>query len=265
MLTHIKDAKNHWTVVINNESHQFDHTHPEYIGLVESVQTGDAESFVELLNTGTVIENWSEGAFKFEDGVLYYVDEVVHNVVTSRIVEMLKQGFDYKPILNFLERLYQNPSYRAINELYTFLTHKFLPITPDGYFLAYKAVTPDFTDKYSGKIDNSVGQSPSMPRFRVDDNCDVGCSQGLHVGAIDYVKSYGCAGDKVVICKVDPANVVSVPLDSEHQKVRCSGYEVVAEYNGDLLPPVVDEYDEHDEWSEDDIVDGWADMHNNID
>ena len=84
------------------------------------------------------------------------------------------------------------------------------------------------------------------------------------MGAIDYVKSYGYAGDKVVICKVDPANVVSVPLDSEHQKVRCSGYEVVAEYNGDLLPPVVDEY-EDDEWSEDEIVDGWADMHNNVD
>ena len=255
---HIKDAKGHWTVVINNQSHQFDPSHPEYIALVECVKTGDDTEFLALLNTGVIIENWSDGAFRFTDGVLYYVDEVVHNVITDRIIEMLKQGFDYKPMLKFLERLYQNPSYRAINELYTFLTHKFLPITEDGYFLAYKAVTSDFRDKYTCQIYNSVGQSPTMPRFRVDDNCDMGCSKGLHVGAIDYVKSYGSAGDKVVICRVDPADVVSVPLDSEHQKVRCCKYEVVAEYDGDLLPPVVDEYESyysHLDGDEEDLLD----------
>jgi len=77
----------------------------------------------------------------------------------------------------------------------------------------------------------------------------VGCSHGLHVGAIDYVKSYGCHGDKVIICKVHPADVVSVPLDSAHQKVRCCGYEVVGEYDGDLLPAVVEDYsDEYNEY-----------------
>ena len=112
-------------------------------------------------------------------------------------------------------------------------------------------------DKYSGTINNSVGQSPRVKRHQVDDNCDVGCSNGLHVGAIDYVKSYGGAGDKVVVCKVDPADVVSVPLDSMHQKVRCCGYEVVGEYNGDLIPAVVDEYyeDEYEEDSWDDCDD----------
>jgi hypothetical protein len=97
-----------------------------------------------------------------------------------------------------------------------------------------------------------------MPRFGVDDNCSVGCSNGLHVGAIDYVKSYGGPGDKVVVCKVNPADVVSVPLDSEHQKVRCCRYEVVAEYNGDLLPAVVDEYDEElDDYDDDEMAQQW--------
>lgn len=251
MLTHIKDAKNQYTVVINNRSYQFDATHPEFTGLVECVKTSDAQEFDRLLNVGTVIEDWSEGNFRFADGVLHYdVDnetEVIHDVITDRIVEMIKGGFDVKPMLNFLEKLYMNPSYRAINELYTFLQHKFLPITPDGYFLAYKAVRPDFMDKYSGTFDNSVGNHVRISRRRVDDNCEQGCSYGLHVGAIDYVKSYGMHGDKVVICKVHPADVVSVPLDSEHQKVRCCGYEVVGEYNGDLLPAVVDDYYDEDE------------------
>ena len=60
MLTHIKDAKNHWTVVIGSQSYQFDHTHCEYEGLVECVKVGDEDEFLELLETGTVIENWSE-------------------------------------------------------------------------------------------------------------------------------------------------------------------------------------------------------------
>ena len=242
MLTHIKDAKNQYTVIIANKSYQFDPSHTDYSGLVECVKTGDHEMFLSLFEVGTVIENWSEGDFRFEDGVLWYEDEQVHDVITGRVVEMLKGGFDHTPMLAFLERLYQNPSYRAINELYTFLQHKFLPITPDGYFLAYKAVQSDFKDKYSGTFDNSVGNTVSISRRKVDDNCDVGCSHGLHVGAIDYVKSYGGAGDKVVICKVDPADVVSVPLDSEHQKVRCCRYEVVGEYAEDLLPAVCDDY-----------------------
>ena len=251
MPTHIKDAKNQYSVVINNKSYQFDSTHPEFSGLVECVRVGDEQEFDRLLNVGTVIEDWSEGNFRFADGVLHYdVDnetEVIHDVITDRIVEMIKGGFDVKPMLNFLEKLYQNPSYRAINELYSFLQHKFLPITPDGYFLAYKAVRSDFMDKYSGTFDNSVGNNVRISRRRVDDNCEQGCSYGLHVGAIDYVKSYGSSGDKVVICKVHPADVVSVPLDSEHQKVRCCGYEVVGEYDGDLLPAVVDDYYDEDE------------------
>lgn len=257
MLTYIKDAKNFWTVVVDNQSHQFDPSHVNYVGLTECVKSGDKEEFLNLINSGVHIENWSEGSFKFVDGILYYVDEQVHDSITDRIIDMIKGGFDYSPILRFLERLYKNPSYRAINELYAFLSHKFLPITPDGYFLAYKAVRSDFMDKYSGRIDNSVGQTPTMPRFRVDDNCDVGCSQGLHVGAIDYVKSYGGSGDKVVICQVDPADVVSVPLDSNHQKVRCCKYHVVAEYNGDLLAPVVDEYYDDEEEYEDEEDDGY--------
>ena len=258
MLTHIKDSKNQYTVVIDNQSYQFDPSHADYSGLVDCIKTGDSEEFLSVFNTGVHVENWSEGDFKFEDGVLWYDGEQVHDVITDRIVEMLKGGFDHGPMLRFLERLYENPSFRAINELYTFLQHKFLPITPDGYFLAYKAVRPDFMDKYSGTINNSVGKSPRVKRHQVDDNCDVGCSNGLHVGAIDYVKSYGSAGDKVVICKVDPADVVSVPLDSMHQKVRCCGYEVVGEYNGDLLPAVVDEYYDDEDCDNDEDA-GWED------
>lgn len=257
MLVHIKDNRNFWNVVVDNRSYQFDPSHANYQELVDCVKNGNGEEFKKLIDKAKAIEDWSEGDFYVKGGILFYNTEEVHTVITQRIFEMIKEGFDYKPMLRFLERLYKNPSYRAINELYTFLQHKFLPITTDGCFLAYKAVRPDYMDKYSGTIRNQVGDKPSLPRYNVDDNCSVGCSRGLHVGAIDYVKSYGDCGDIVVICKVDPMNVVSVPLDASHQKVRCCEYEVVGIYEDDLLPAVVDTYDEvyddeDEDWSEDD-------------
>ena len=249
----MRDARGSLTVVSNNKSFTFNQDHPNYSGLVECLKVNDEEEFNNLINTGLVIEDWADGNFRFENGILFYGEEEIHTTITSRIIEMISDGFDYQPMLRFLERLYNNPSFRAVNELYTFLSHKFLPITSDGHFLAYKAVRPDYMDKYSGTINNSVGQTPTMMRFKVDDNCDVCCSQGLHVGAIDYVQSYGSPGDRVMICKIDPADVVSVPLDSDHQKVRCCKYEVVGEYDGNLIPAVVDYYDDEDEdWDDED-------------
>ena len=265
MIPFIKDARGTYTAVVDGKSYQFDMTHPNYSDLTECVHSGDSKSFLEEIEVGQQIEDWSDGAFRFESGVLYYVDEEVHRVITARVVGMIKQGFDCSPMLRFLERLYQNPSYRAIHELYEFLEHKALPITSYGHMLAYKAVTAEYMDKWSRTIDNSVGQKPKIPRFRVDDNCNVGCSAGLHVGSIEYVKSYGWQGDKVMIVKIDPANVVSVPLDSDCQKVRCCEYEVVGEYQEDLLPAVVDEYESEEDlllsdhadeiWGSDDDLD----------
>ena len=114
-MNHIKDHRGTYTVVVNNQSYTFDVEHPHYMGLVECVKSGDVDEFNELINAGIVIENWSEGKFRFENGVLYYVDEQVHSSITSRIIQMIREGFEYQPILNFLERLYQNPSFLSIN------------------------------------------------------------------------------------------------------------------------------------------------------
>lgn len=78
-------------------------------------------------------------------------------------------------------------------------------------------------------------------------NRSVGCGHGLHVGAFDYAKSYGGIdldddeggnGNKLMICKVNPRDVVSVPTDSRFQKLRCCRYEVVSEFE-DLFKSVV--------------------------
>lgn len=246
-LTYIKDGRNYWTVVVNNKTYQFNPSNTDYDKLVEMVKHNDGEGIVACLDKAKAVSEWCDGDFRVSGGVLYYKNEEVHHVISQRIMEMIEQGFDYKPMLRFLENLYKNPSYRAITELYGFLSHKHLPITPDGCFLAYKAVRSNFTDKHSGKFDNTVGSKVTMPRYHVDDNCDVGCSRGLHVGTISYVQGFANNGDNLIICKVNPMNVVSVPLDHNEEKVRCCEYEVVGMYQEAFQKPVEDSYYDEDD------------------
>jgi len=246
MLTHIKDNRNHWTVVVDNQSHQFDPTHPEYDGLVECVKTGDVEAFTELLDVGTVIENWSEGNFQFRDGYLYYEDEQVASQPTERIIQLIKNGWDHKPMLAYLDRLYQNVSNRAVMESYDWCSHKGLPITSDGYLVGYKGVgvyngentldkmgrplqKGDLVDKWTGNsFRNNVADECGMNRRKVSDDCTQGCASGLHVGTYKYACDWAGSEGKVILVKFDPADIVSVPTDCDHQKMRVSNYIVIS-------------------------------------
>ena len=245
MLTHIKDAKNHWTVVIGTQSYQFDHTHPEYDNLRSCVMEGQQDEFLELIDTASVIEDWSEGNFEMRDGFLFYEDEQVASQPTQRVCDLIKGGHDHKPMLNYLDKLYQNVSNRAVMESYDWCSHKGLPITPDGMLVGYKGVAVytgedttdkmgniitegDLVDKYTGNsFRNNTMDSPSMNRRKVSDDCTQGCAAGLHVGTYEYANSWAGSGGKVVLVKFDPADIVSVPTDCEHQKMRVSGYTVI--------------------------------------
>ena len=172
----------------------------------------------------------------------------------------MKQGLPFQPLVQFLDNLMQNPSMQSQKELYDFLEHENLAITSDGYFLAYKAVRGDYMDKYAGKFRNQVGDVCEMTRAKVDDNRSRGCSQGLHAGALNYVASYGSidAGDKIVIVKINPKDVVSIPSDSNCEKLRTCRYEVVAEYEGELLKPLYsDNFDYSENYNDDEDIEDY--------
>lgn len=254
-MNYLKDGNDHWTVIVKNKTYQFDSSNQSYAELTDAVKNDDENVFVRIMEIGTSIQNWSEDNFRFVDGILYYGDEQIHDVITSRIIDLMRGKFNFKNMLRFLERLYKNPSYRAIQQLYTFMVHKHLPITPDGYILMYKAITHDWHDKWTKKLDYQVGKSPSMPRYQVEDDPDVACGPGLHAGSITFVKGYGNAGDRVVIVKVDPANIVSIPKDSNCQKVRTCAFEIVSEYGEDLLGTVVRDFSSENHENDQNSVD----------
>jgi hypothetical protein len=106
-----------------------------------------------------------------------------------------------------------------------------LPITPDGHFLAYKKVRENYKDVHSGTMDNSVGQVVEMERHEVNDNKDQTCSTGLHFCSQSYLTSFG--GERIVIVKINPRDVVSIPSDYNDAKGRACRYEVIGELNVD--------------------------------
>jgi hypothetical protein len=173
----------------------------------------------------------------------------------------MQNELPFEPLVKFLEKLLDNPSRRAVDELYRFLEHKHMPLTPDGNFLAYKGVKHDFTDCYSGRFDNSVGQVLEMPRRSVCDDANVGCSHGFHAGSYEYAKGYASNGGNLMIVEIDPADVVSVPHDCDCQKLRTTKYKVVSHHETierPLQEALVDDYHEDPSLS-DDYNDGWED------
>jgi len=216
------------TVLLNNKPMVVDASDSRFEQVTQMIiDNCTEEELIELLDTAKIIENFGEGNIKVISGEVYYNDKIIRSALTNRITTMMEKGFDIKPLLKFTDNLYKNPSKRAVDETYTFLEACNLPITEDGYFLAYKKVRSDYTDVHSGTFDNSVGETCSMPRNEVDEDSTRTCSAGLHVASYSYMAHY--PGEKIVICKINPANVVAVPQDYNNAKMRVCEYEVVGE------------------------------------
>ena len=154
-------------------------------------------------------------------------EKVLHNAMTERVIRMAEEGFDVKPLVNFMVNLLSNPSKTAIDELYLFLEATELPITSDGHLIAYKIVREDYTSIHDAKFRNDVGTVVEMPRNEVCDDRNKTCSYGLHFCSKTYLSQYGSGArstDRLVLVKINPADIVSIPLDYNNAKGRASKY-----------------------------------------
>lgn len=208
---------------------QADTTHPHFSQIVSLVQAGNLQEAADLLDLRTVVTKAIYGSnLKLEGNTVTFNGTVVNGILGKRIVEMVRLGFSVKPLELFLGNLMENPSKRAVDELYGFLEASSLPITDDGHFLAYKSVKVNFKDHHSGTFDNSPGSICEMPRNKVDEDKDRTCSAGLHFAAHEYAADFGRNG-KMVVLKINPKDVVAIPSDYKNQKGRCCRYEVLEE------------------------------------
>ena len=249
---------NSLTIVVDGKALTMETTNPSFNEAKKLLSEEKYDELPDLFDTPKAVERFAEGNIKVSDGEVSYKGEVIHNHVVGRILDFMRQGLPYKPLTRFVEKLMENPSRRAVNELYAFLEHKNMPLTPDGNFLAYKGVRSDFTDWHSGQFTNKVGDVNEMPRRNVCDNANIGCSDGFHAGSLDYARQYGNGGHLMVV-EIDPADVVSVPLDCDQQKLRTSKYKVVSLFEKKLEEPMCDDYGDYEGCYEDNAEDNAED------
>lgn len=241
------------------------HTYPMVLAAIKS---GDVKALEQAINIRQgIADNLSKTNknVRIDGSRIFYDDREVTGLVASRVFETIRLGLDTAPITNFLANLMQNPSKRAVDEAMGFTEACDLPLTEDGFILAYKRVKANYYDVHSRTVlnkpaelmtaeDRAVMAKPqgkksevkvevingvttvSMPRNLVNDDKDQTCSEGLHFCSFDYLKSF--SGERIVILKINPADIVSIPSDYNNSKGRTCKYQVVGEVDlgVDTLP-----------------------------
>lgn len=259
-----------FSAVIDNTQYSADESHPKWKEIVDAVRAKQFNLIPDLIDAPKqeareyVQSASSDVEIDLLTGEVLFQGEPVNTLIGERILQMQTEGFDANPLINFLKRQQNNPSKKAVDELYEFIEYGKMPITPDGCFIAYKRVRTDYTSVHDGKTDNSVGKIVSMPRNQVDDRSENVCSTGLHFCSHEYLKTF--SGERVVILKIDPEHVVSIPVDYNNTKGRACQYEVIGELSpeqvaealenvGPIQSSVYGGYDDDDEYADDEYFD----------
>lgn len=124
----------------------------------------------------------------------------------------------------FLENMFKNPFIDAVHEIYDYCKAMDFEITDDGCFLAYKKVRKDLGSVFdNGKTKHKIGEYTEVKVYDTE-RTNV-CSNGLHFCSKSYLQHY--SGDVIIIVKVNPKDVVSIPVDYNFAKGRCRKYLVV--------------------------------------
>ncbi len=198
------------TVFLDGNSYTINKQAHTYEMVLKAVREGNINALRDAVNIrqGIVSQLAKTGGDKvrIEDNAIFYCGREVTGLIASRIFEMLRLGLSVKPMVRFLENMMENPSKRAVDELFGFIDACRLPITEDGHFLAYKRVRGNYFDVHSGTMDNSVGKVLEMPRNMVDEDKNRTCSAGLHFCSYDYLAHFG--GERIMVLKINPKDVV---------------------------------------------------------
>lgn len=225
------------------------------------------EEILDVVDIANGIRKHTSGMFSISDaGDVYVGPDRLPVVLSNRLVELANLGLLTKAqaIVNFWNNAKKNPNHRARTDLFAFLEHNGIPLTDDGCFVAYRAVTRneagDLVDSHTRTMINNVGSVVTMDRSLVDSDPNKTCSSGLHAAAFEYARGFA---QILLEVKVNPEDVVAIPTDYNGQKMRVCRFEVLAinsesdEGKHLLNVPIYDQddsddFDDEDDWDDED-------------
>lgn len=231
--------------VIADKSYSITTADARYAQAVEFVKNKAWADFFMLLDKPAMIARYSQGLVKVYNNEIHYGDAVVHGAIAERILKFINDGFDFKPLVSFLDNLYKNTDENVRQKLYLFLENNNLAITEDGGFLAYKLVKEDgspfyhsgsfFDESGNAVTQYSVGKVFKFPRERIVKTSGECSTEGLYVGNSQYWNrefdkdnNYTGTG-RMLIVKVMPQDVCNIPHADAAKIVVCK-LDVLSEY-----------------------------------
>lgn len=243
---------------MNNKPQKFVSSDPKYAAVIAALRlpSDQQEAAIEkALQEGCPNRDIAKSGFQVNVATqeVAYHGELLPTPLARKVFSLIEQNLPVTLLEKFWENLKKNPSYNSVRELYDFLSYKELPITEDGCFLAYRGLQGDFysisgnletkvlqgTVNSRGQIYNGVGEHIEVERNCVDDNRENHCSFGVHAGSWRYASQW--SRGKMVVVKINPKDVVSVPSDYDCQKLRCCAYTVVSEVASEIYAAATSE------------------------
>jgi hypothetical protein len=233
-----------------------------YDQLLTAIRTEAWNDIPGLLSPAAAVNTYSNGVMSVKGNQVSIKtdtgDFLVPEGLNETILLYMQEKLPFEPLVKFAVNLSKNPSYRSAQQLFKFIEANHLTITEDGNFIAYKSVREDFKDCKTGKIDNSVGNVVKMPRNEVNEDPQQTCSYGLH--AANYYYAHNIYGGAITLfVEVNPANVVSVPIDYNSAKMRVCEYKVLGISKGEFKERLYKDPDStcdkscHDDCEDEDI------------
>lgn len=232
------------TFFLKGKQRTFASDHQNYDEIKAAVVAGDAEKIDLLSDVAKVITKASFGSviIDTEDNVRFK-GELVPEYLATRILKHYEQDPEMvAPLIAFAEKLMGNPTLDVREDLYRWLEAGKMPIFPDGDFMAYKLVRDDFSPIHkSGNYgkDQSPGQIVEQPRETCNPYRNATCSSGLHFCSYSYLPTFqewnNYEGNRVIMLKINPADVVAIPTDYNLSKGRTCRFEVIAEIDRETL------------------------------
>lgn len=188
------------------------------------------------------------GSLTIRGGKIFFGENRLEEALANHMLSLLdgntpKDEKVWRSYVKFLDNMFQNASEDIRNQLFRWMEYENkagngFGITEDGCIVGYKGCQGTILEpmskftghaivdgvEYNGHIPNKVGSVVQMPRSAVTADPAVGCSQGLHVGTRDYAVRWAPV---LLLVKVNPRDVVSVPYECESQKMRVCEYTVL--------------------------------------
>lgn len=240
MLAVLKTNDGTYTVTIAGDvtPYTFNSSHPNYTKLIEALKAQDGKAIKRLYDVAATVKKYTKGKLEFRAGAAYYDGEQLRHVVVDKILELMRDGLPFKPLVLFLEKLMRNPSKTSVDQLYNFIEKHGINITEEGDILLYKRVRDDWKDFHSGSVCNEVGKTVELARNKISDDPNLGCHYGLHAGARSYVLGFN-SGGHIVCVQASPEDVVCVPRDCDWAKIRLCKYFVREEIGEEEMKAAV--------------------------